>query len=206
MKKVLTLIISTVVLLACFCGCEQENTIQATTSSMATQKEEIQTQISETDDSQGEQAKELTYEFRLGNDKSTAKTMKLGDNIGDWTMSEIGSYSKDHPNDFNYVQVTFTGEVTLKGRISEFGDMLNPPNGHLQFEMESAENVPVYNGIEDKIVWAEIENDFEDLKDDLGVQTTDCDLEVEIVVTSWEVNYLPMECWDKITIKTVTLA
>ena len=200
MKKILTLIMSTAVLLACFCGCEEENTIQATTRNTTTEKEVVES--SKTEVSESTQFNGLEYEFRLGNDKATAMTLKVGDKIGDWTMSEIGSYSLDHPDDPSYVQVTFTGDVTLKGHISQF-ETMDGPNGHLQFTMDKAENIPVYNAIEDKIVWAEIQNNFEDLKDDLGTQTIDCNLDVEIVVSSWQVNYLPLDCWDKITIKQV---
>lgn len=200
MEKILTILLSTAVLIACFCGCEEENKIQATTRITTTEQEVIESSKTEVSES----AEDKGYQFMLGNDESTVKSIKLGDEIGGWTMSEIGSYSLNHPNDPSYVQVTFTGEVALKGKISEFGNMLTQPNGHLQFIMDNAENIPVYVG-DERVVWAEIQNNFEDLKDDLGVETVDCDLEVEVIVSNWQVNYLPMECWDKITIKRVII-
>lgn len=86
-----------------------------------------------------------TAVFQLGKDNSTQKTMKVGDEIGEWALSNL-DISYDSDKSVNMLEAVFTGEVKLSGTITRSA---LAENGYdFTVSNEDFSKIPVYTSSE----------------------------------------------------------
>ena len=108
MKKILLLVITIVIALSVV-ACTYKNSGSQSASSYSSEE----TLISASSEPKDEE----TAVFQLGLKTTDKKTMKVGDTLGDWTLSDL-EIGYDEVNKIQMLEALFKGKVTLKGTIT----------------------------------------------------------------------------------------
>lgn len=108
MKRILLLVITIVIALSVV-ACKDKNSGSQSASSYSSEE----TLISASSEPKDEE----TAVFQLGLKTTDKKTMKVGDTLGDWTLSDL-EIGYDEANKIQMLEALFKGKVTLKGTIT----------------------------------------------------------------------------------------
>ena len=113
MKKIITLLIAlSLLILISACKARDNGSAQSSSSQVRESQSEYST---ESDQDTTDAQNKSSAVFGLGLDGENAKTMSVGDRIGDWTLSEL---EIEYKNGMNNINSLFIGNVTLNGRIA----------------------------------------------------------------------------------------
>lgn len=118
MKKLLllALILAMILSLSACQNREAPDNISSTASSNASSSESVSSSSEEPPESKPEENAETAI-FQLTNDEAIRKAIKVGDKLGEWTLSEL-IIDYDKAQKIHMLEANFSGEVALKGKIT----------------------------------------------------------------------------------------